>query len=133
MPANHAKVKELFLAVLEMPAAERAAYLDTACAGDTALRQQIEVDAAKPRKLRRTAAAAAGGDACRQWRDRCGRHGRISPFSLNRRRSSIEGGPVNGAEPTLLLGTRRTCLDTWAGWGIMRCRKLSAKAASASS
>lgn len=31
MPAIHARVKELFLAVLEMPAAERAAYLDTAC------------------------------------------------------------------------------------------------------
>ncbi len=42
MPAEISKVKELFLAVLEMPAVERAAYLDTACAGDTALRQQIE-------------------------------------------------------------------------------------------
>jgi uncharacterized protein (TIGR03067 family) len=43
MPADHARVKELFLAVLEMPAANRAAYLDTACAGDTALRQQLEI------------------------------------------------------------------------------------------
>jgi uncharacterized protein (TIGR03067 family) len=42
MPADLVKVKELFLAVLEIPAHERAAYLDTACAGDTALRQQIE-------------------------------------------------------------------------------------------
>ena len=43
MPTAHARVKELFLAVLEMPAAARAAYLDTACAGDTALRQQLEI------------------------------------------------------------------------------------------
>ena len=43
MPADHARVKELFLAVLEMPAAERAAYLSTACAGDTALRQRLDI------------------------------------------------------------------------------------------
>jgi len=43
MPTDHAKVKELFLAVLEMPAAERAAYLSTACAADTALREQLEI------------------------------------------------------------------------------------------
>jgi hypothetical protein len=42
MPADVSNVKELFLAVLELPAAERAAYLDTACAGDTALRGQVE-------------------------------------------------------------------------------------------
>ncbi len=42
MPAEVAKVKELFLAVLEMKAAERAAYLETACAGDMALCRQIE-------------------------------------------------------------------------------------------
>ena len=42
MPADLARIKDLFLAVLEMPAAERAVYLDAACAGDTALRQQIE-------------------------------------------------------------------------------------------
>ena len=42
MPAELAKIKELFLAVLEMTTAERAAYLDTACAGDTTLRRQIE-------------------------------------------------------------------------------------------
>jgi hypothetical protein len=42
MPADLARVKELFVAVLEMSAAERAAYLDTACGGDTTLRQQIE-------------------------------------------------------------------------------------------
>jgi hypothetical protein len=42
MPADLARIKDLFLAVLDMPGAERAAYLDAACAGDTALRQQIE-------------------------------------------------------------------------------------------
>jgi serine/threonine protein kinase len=42
MPADLVKVKELFLAVLELPATERAAYLEAACAGDAALRQQIE-------------------------------------------------------------------------------------------
>src|SRR4051794_4337675 len=42
MSADLAKVKELFVAVLEMSTAERASYLDTACAGDTALRAEIE-------------------------------------------------------------------------------------------
>ena len=42
MPADLARIKDLFLAVLDMPAAERAAYLDAACAGDTAVRRQIE-------------------------------------------------------------------------------------------
>ena len=42
MPADLAKVKELFLAVLEMPATERSAHLDTACEGETFLRQQID-------------------------------------------------------------------------------------------
>src|SRR5438270_372548 len=42
MPIDLGKAKELFLAALEMSAAERAAHLDTACAGDTALRQRIE-------------------------------------------------------------------------------------------
>src|SRR5262245_24535106 len=42
MAVDVAKVKELFLAVLEMPAQARPSYLDTACGGDTALRAQIE-------------------------------------------------------------------------------------------
>src|SRR4051812_4446368 len=42
MPTDVVRVKELFLTVLEMPANRRAAYLDTACAGDAGLRQQIE-------------------------------------------------------------------------------------------
>ena len=42
MQIDLGKAKELFLAVLEMPAPDRAAYLDTVCAGDTALRQRIE-------------------------------------------------------------------------------------------
>src|SRR5579859_4739574 len=43
MMVDQARVKELFLDVLEMPAAQRSAYLDTACAGDTALRQHLEI------------------------------------------------------------------------------------------
>src|SRR5262245_60952126 len=42
MPIDAGRAKELFLAVLEMPPPERAAYLDTACAGDTELRQRVE-------------------------------------------------------------------------------------------
>ena len=42
MQADLAKVKELFLAVLELPATEREAYLDTACAGDNALRRRLD-------------------------------------------------------------------------------------------
>jgi serine/threonine protein kinase len=42
MPIDIGKATELFLAVMEMPGPERSAYLDTACAGDTALRQRIE-------------------------------------------------------------------------------------------
>lgn len=42
MQIDLGKAKELFLAVLEMPAPERAAYLESACAGDTALRQRID-------------------------------------------------------------------------------------------
>jgi serine/threonine protein kinase len=41
MLVDLARAKELFLAVLEMSAAERAAYLETACAGDSALHQRI--------------------------------------------------------------------------------------------
>ena len=42
MQIDLGKAKELFLAVLEVPGPERIAYLETACAGDTALRQRIE-------------------------------------------------------------------------------------------
>jgi len=35
-------IEELFLATLEKPAAERAAHLDAACAGDPAVRQRID-------------------------------------------------------------------------------------------
>jgi hypothetical protein len=42
MPTDLAKVKELFLAVVEMSAIERSAHLDTACAQDPELRQQVE-------------------------------------------------------------------------------------------
>src|SRR5262249_8540058 len=42
MPTDVAKIKELFLAAMRLPATERAAYLETACAGDTPLRQAIE-------------------------------------------------------------------------------------------
>jgi uncharacterized protein (TIGR03067 family) len=42
MQTDFAKLKELFLVALKLPVAERAAYLETACAGDTALRREIE-------------------------------------------------------------------------------------------
>src|SRR5437016_13055180 len=42
MPFDLSKAKELFLAALELSGAERRAYLETACAGDTALRQRVE-------------------------------------------------------------------------------------------
>jgi len=42
MPIDLTRAKELFLAALEMPADKWAAYLDSACAGDTALRQRVE-------------------------------------------------------------------------------------------
>src|SRR5271155_3427024 len=42
MQIDFGKAKEVFLAVLEMPGPERTAYLETACAGDAALRQRIE-------------------------------------------------------------------------------------------
>src|ERR1043166_3099180 len=42
MPANVSNVKDLFLAVLDVPVAERGEYLDSACAGDAKLREQVE-------------------------------------------------------------------------------------------
>jgi serine/threonine protein kinase len=42
MQTDFAKLKELFLAALKLPDVERAAYLEAACAGDNALRQEIE-------------------------------------------------------------------------------------------
>src|SRR5262249_34832461 len=42
MPLDIARAKELFLAVLDMAPAERAAYLDQACGGEAALRGRIE-------------------------------------------------------------------------------------------
>src|SRR5271170_6617769 len=42
MPQPPDREIEVFNAALELPAAERAAYLDQACAGDDALRQRVE-------------------------------------------------------------------------------------------
>src|SRR5262245_50614611 len=42
MPLDVARARELFLAALDLPADQRAAYLDGACAGDAALRQRLE-------------------------------------------------------------------------------------------
>ncbi len=42
MPQPSEREIEVFNVALELPAAERAAYLDQACAGDAALRQRIE-------------------------------------------------------------------------------------------
>jgi serine/threonine-protein kinase len=42
MTSFHKRAKELFLAALERPAADRPAFLAEACGGDAALRQEIE-------------------------------------------------------------------------------------------
>jgi serine/threonine protein kinase len=42
MVADAQRIKELFLALLDKPAGARAEFLDSACAGDTALRQRLE-------------------------------------------------------------------------------------------
>jgi tetratricopeptide (TPR) repeat protein len=42
MPADPQRVKDLFIAVSEVPAAERAAVLDRVCAGDADLRKRVE-------------------------------------------------------------------------------------------
>jgi serine/threonine protein kinase len=42
MPQTPEREIEIFNAALELPAAERVAYLDQACAGDPALRQRVE-------------------------------------------------------------------------------------------
>ena len=42
MPIDPSRARELFLAALDLPLHERANYLDSACGGDTELRQRIE-------------------------------------------------------------------------------------------
>ena len=42
MTSLHQRAKDLFLAALERPAADRPAFLAEACAGDAALRQEVE-------------------------------------------------------------------------------------------
>jgi len=42
MPQPSEREIEVFNVALELPAAERSAYLDQACAGDAALRQRVE-------------------------------------------------------------------------------------------
>jgi uncharacterized protein (TIGR03067 family) len=42
MQTDFARLKELFLAALKLPVAERSAFLESACAGDAALRREIE-------------------------------------------------------------------------------------------
>ena len=54
-------MKELFLAAMEVPAGQRASYLDTACAGDTAVLPNAPV-LAYGRTWRR------GGIVCRSRR-----------------------------------------------------------------
>ncbi|HLE62593.1 MAG TPA: hypothetical protein VI750_05630, partial [Pyrinomonadaceae bacterium] len=41
-PERWKRVEQVFEAALEHPPAERAAYLDSACLGDSSLRQQVE-------------------------------------------------------------------------------------------
>ena len=45
MPQPSEREIEVFNAALELPAAERVAYLDQACAGDVALRQRVAAPA----------------------------------------------------------------------------------------
>ena len=40
--SRHHRLESLFLACLDLPAGERGAFLDSHCAGDPALRAQIE-------------------------------------------------------------------------------------------
>ena len=42
MPADLARVKELFLAAADRPPADRAAFLAEACGGDADLRRRVE-------------------------------------------------------------------------------------------
>ena len=42
MPSIHQRAKDVFLAALDRPASERAAFLAEACGDDTALRQEAE-------------------------------------------------------------------------------------------
>ena len=42
MPGDPERVKAVFLAAVEQPAVDRAAFLDRECAGDTELRQRVE-------------------------------------------------------------------------------------------
>jgi serine/threonine-protein kinase len=41
-PERWKRVEQVFESALEHPPAERAAYLDLACQGDSSLRQQVE-------------------------------------------------------------------------------------------
>jgi eukaryotic-like serine/threonine-protein kinase len=41
-PEQYARVGELFHAALDLPAASRPAFLDTACAGDETLRRHVD-------------------------------------------------------------------------------------------
>src|ERR1700742_433059 len=42
MPSLHQRTKDVFLAALELPAAERPAFVATMCGDDSALRQEAE-------------------------------------------------------------------------------------------
>ena len=76
-PSRWARIKEVFSAALEMPEAERGAYLETACGGDEELRREVErmlVDSAgeslpdPAADLLATAADLAPGEMLAQYR-----------------------------------------------------------------
>ena len=60
------RVKELFLAVLELPAPERSAFLDSACAEDAVLRQRVEAMLQSHEHSGELLLRLAGGDASRR-------------------------------------------------------------------
>ena len=71
-PERWARIKEVFGAALEMPEADRRAYLESACGGDADLRGEVERRLAEAR----TRASAAPRQTCwqkrRNWpRARC--------------------------------------------------------------
>lgn len=70
---RYGRIKEILLATRELPAADRAAFLDSACAGDTALRAEVESLLAQertPAGIMQSGALAEGiGSALRGARD----------------------------------------------------------------
>ncbi|MCP3918819.1 MAG: protein kinase [bacterium] len=86
---HHARVKEIFLAAVDLTAEERATYLDRACGGDPELRAEVEgmlaFDEADPAFLEQASASSHGApvdddsssrDVLMRLEDRIGRESR---------------------------------------------------------